>query len=200
MISYLKGKLVESLPTQVTVEVGGIGYETFISLNTFERLPTPPAEVKLLVYLQVREDAHILFGFASSEERDLFKLLVTHVSGIGPKSALAILSATTPAQFKGAVVANDLAALSKIKGIGKKTAERLVVELRDKVGASAAWEAASARNSQSPTEQQVTDAVLALVALGYKQLEAARAVKSIQDNNPGTTTEQLVRDTLKILN
>jgi Holliday junction DNA helicase RuvA len=199
MIAYLRGKLVESLPTQVTIEVAGIGYEAFISLSTYEQLPLPPSEIKLLTHLQVKEDAHTLYGFASGEERDLFKLLVAHVTGIGPKSALAILSATTPARFKGAVVANDLASLSKIKGIGKKTAERMIVELRDKLGVSAAWEAASARNSQTPAEQQVTDAVLALVALGYKQLEAAKAVKLIQDKYPTAPTEQLVREALKTL-
>ena len=199
MITFLRGTLIASLPTQVTMEVGGIGYEAFISLNTFEKLPQPPQEVVLLTYLQVREDAHILYGFASEEERDLFKLLVTHVTGIGPKSALAILSSTTPTAFKGAVVANDLAGLSKIKGIGKKTAERLLVELRDKVGASAAWEAASARNTQSPDEQKVTDAVLALVALGYKQIEAAKAIQSIRGKNPGANTESLVREALKSL-
>ena len=199
MIVYLRGKLVEAWPTQVTIEVGGIGYEVLISLRAFEKLPLPPAEVKLLTYFQVKEDGHVLYGFASAEERDLFKLLVAHVTGIGPKSALAILSATSPAQFKGAVVANDLATLSKIKGVGKKTAERLIVELRDKVGVSAAWEAASSRNTQSPAEQQVTDAVLALVALGYKQLEAARVVKVIQDKTPAASTEDLIRDALKSL-
>ena len=199
MISFLHGTLVESLPTQVIIEVGGIGYEVFISLHTFEKLPLPPAQVKLLTYQQIKEDAHVLYGFFSPEERDLFKLLVAHVSGVGPKSALTILSATTPTQFKGAVVANDLVGLSKIKGIGKKTAERLIVELRDKVGASAAWEAASARNSQSPAEQQVTDAVLALVALGYKQLDAIKVLKGIQEKNPQAVTEDLIREALKVI-
>jgi Holliday junction DNA helicase RuvA len=200
MIVFLRGKLMESLPTQVVIEVNGIGYEVLIPLRTFEKLPLPPSEVKLLTYLQVKEDGHILYGFATEEERDLFKMLITHVSGIGPKSALAVLSASDPAQFKGAVVNNDLAALSRIKGIGKKTAERMIVELRDKVGASAAWEAASARNSQSPAEQKITDAVLALVALGFKQIEAAKAVKLVQEKQPTCETETLVREALKALN
>jgi holliday junction DNA helicase RuvA len=200
MISFLRGKLVESLPTQIVVEVNGLGYEVFIPIRTYEKLPLPPAEVKVLTYLQVKEDGHVLYGFATAEERDLFKLLIAHVSGVGPKSALAILSATTPEQFKGAVCRNDLVFLAKIKGVGKKTAERLVIELRDKVGASAAWEAASARNTQSPAEQLVTDAVLALVALGFKQIEAAKAVKIIQEKQPDAPTETLVREALKALN
>lgn len=200
MIVFLRGKLVESLPTQVVIEVNGIGYEVLIPLRTFEKLPLPPSEVKLLTHLQVKEDGHVLYGFATNDERDLFKLLITHVSGIGPKSALAILSASDPSQFKGAVVSNDLAALSRIKGIGKKTAERMIVELRDKVGASAAWEAASARNSQSPAEQKITDAVLALVALGFKQVDAAKVVKLVQEKQPGCETETLVREALKALN
>ena len=199
MISYLKGTLVHALPTQIVLDVGGIGYEVLISLATFERLPNPPAPLQLLTHLQVKEDAHILYGFGTAEERDLFKLLVSHVSGIGPKSALAILSATTPSQFKGAVVANDLALLGKIKGVGKKTAERIVVELRDKLGVSAAWEAASARHTQSPAEQQITDAVLALVALGYKQADAAKAVTAVRVTQPAAGTEILIRDALKTL-
>jgi len=199
MIVHLKGTLVHAWPTQAVIEVNGIGYEVLISLSTFEKLPQPPAPVHLLTHLQVKEDDHILYGFAAPEERDLFKLLVSHVSGIGPKSALAILSATTPAQFKGAVVANDLALLGKIKGVGKKTAERIVVELRDKLGVSAAWEAASARHTQSPAEQQITDAVLALVALGYKQADAAKAVVAVRAQQPQAKVEELIRDALKTL-
>ncbi|SDT93921.1 Holliday junction DNA helicase subunit RuvA [Verrucomicrobium sp. GAS474] len=197
MIAYLNGTLVASLPTQAVVEVGGVGYEVLIPLGTFERLPAPPAPVRLLTHLQVREDAHVLYGFATDEERDLFRLLITHVSGIGPKSALAILSGTSPAQFRAAVVANDLAVLGKIKGVGKKTAERVVVELRDKVGVSAAWEAASARHTQSPAEQQLNDAVLALVALGYTQAAAAKALTAVRTKFPGADTETLIRETLR---
>jgi Holliday junction DNA helicase RuvA len=199
MISFLNGKVVDLLPTQATLEVSGVGYEVLIPLSTYEKLPAPPGMTKLLTYLQVREDAHILYGFATTEERDLFKLLVQHVSGIGPKSALAVLSGTTPVQFRGAVVAGDLALLSKIKGVGKKTAERIVVELRDKVGVSAAWEAASDRNRLSPEELEINDAVLALIALGYKQVEAHKAVKTVRDKKPGVRVEDLVRDALKLL-
>jgi holliday junction DNA helicase RuvA len=199
MIVTLRGKLVEAYPTQLVVEVGGVGYELLVTLNTFEKMPRAGAEAFLYTYLQVREDAHVLFGFATTEERDLFKLLVTHVNGIGPKSALAILSSTTPTAFRAAVVNNDLAALSRIKGIGKKTAERLLVELRDKVGVSAAWQAASQGESLTPLERQANDAVLALMALGFKQPEAAKAVKAMAEKLPEATTEDLIRETLKTL-
>lgn len=199
MIAFVSGKLTDVLPTQVIIEAGGIGYEILIPLSTYDKLPAPPAEVKLLTHLQVREDAHILYGFASAEERDLFRLLINHVSGIGPKTALAVLSGSTAAAFKGAVVSGDIASLSKIKGVGKKTAERVVVELRDKVGVSAAWEAASANNTLSPSEQHVNDAVLALISLGFKQVEAHKAVRATLDRKPQAGVEDLIREALKIL-
>lgn len=199
MIAFLHGKLAEVLPTQVVIEAGGVGYEVLIPLSTFDKLPAPPAEVKLLTHLQVREDAHILYGFATAEERDLFRLLINHVSGIGPKTALAVLSGTATALFKGAVVSGDIQMLSKIKGVGKKTAERIVIELRDKVGVSAAWEAASAKNTLSPDEQHVNDAVLALISLGFKQVEAHKAVRSVLDRKPQAGVEDLIRESLKIL-
>jgi Holliday junction DNA helicase RuvA len=199
MIHHLTGTLVAALPTQIVLEAGGVGYEILIPLSTYDHLPSPPAPYKILTHLQVREDAHVLYGFATHEERDLFRLLVHHVSGIGPKSALAILSGTTPLQFRSAVVQNDAALLSKIKGVGKKTAERIIIELRDKVGVSAAWEAASAQREASPAEQKINDAVLALIALGYKQAEAHVAVKKISEKNPGAPVEDLIRDVLKTI-
>jgi Holliday junction DNA helicase RuvA len=199
MISYLKGKLVEILPNQVTMEVGGVGYQVHIPLSTFDKLPAAPADYKLLTHLQVREDAHILYGFATTEERDLFRLLVDNVTGIGPKSALAVLNGTTPVQFRGAVVSGDMKLLAGIKGVGKKTAERIVVELRDKVGISAAWEAASAKHSLSPEERQVNDAVLALISLGYKQIDAHKSVRVALDRDPKSNVESLVKEALKAL-
>jgi Holliday junction DNA helicase RuvA len=197
MITYLRGRLAESLPTQCVVEVAGVGYEVLIPLSTYDRLPPPGGDTKLLTILVVREDAHLLYGFATAEERDLFRLLTSHVSGVGPRIALGILSGTTPIAFKGAVVNGDLAAISKIKGVGKKTAERIVVELRDKVGVSAAWEAASATRVLTPDERQANDAVLALIALGFKQAEAHKVVKAILENRPSLDTETLIREALK---
>ncbi len=191
--------LREVLPTQVVVEVHGVGYEVFIPLSSYDRLPAPGQPVRLLTHLQVREDAHLLFGFASIEERDLFRLLVTRVSGVGPKLALAVLSGMEVSRFKAAVVDADIASIAQISGLGKKTAERIVLELKDKLGVAAAWEAASAEHAPSPGARAANDAVLALIALGYKQVDAAKAVRAagMRDQNAGT--EELVRLALKSL-
>lgn len=198
MISFLQGKLVEALPTQVTIAVNGVGYEVLIPLSSYAKLPPPGQEVKLLTQLIVREDAHTLYGFTTAEERDLFRLLINNVSGIGPKTALNILSGMNPVAFRGAVANGDVRALSQISGVGKKTAERIVVELRDKIGVAGAWEAASAARALSPADQKVNDAVLALMALGFKQVEAHDAVRAAQTSlGPQATVEELVRAALK---
>ena len=198
MITFLHGKLVESLPTQVIVDVSGIGYEVLIPLSSFDKLPSPGGEVKLLTQLIVREDAHILYGFATAVERDLFRMLINNISGIGPKTALNILSGMNAVAFRGAVANGDVKSLSQISGVGKKTAERIVVELRDKVGAAGALESASAKNSLSPDDQKTNDATLALMALGFKQMDAHDSVRAAQTMLGATATvEQLVRACLK---
>lgn len=198
MITFLHGKLVEALPTQVTLEVNGVGYEVLIPLSSFDKLPQPGHEAKLLTQLIVREDAHVLYGFATAAERDLFRLLINSVSGIGPKTALNILSGMNTVAFRGAVANSDVKALSQISGVGKKTAERIVVELRDKIGATGAWEAASAQRELSPADRKVNDAVLALMALGFKQVEAHEIVRQVQGTlGPQATVEELVRASLK---
>lgn len=199
MITFLEGTLVESLPTQVVVAVNGVGYQVLIPLSSFDRLPAPGSAVRLLTHLQVREDAHVLFGFMSAEERDLFRLLVNHVSGIGPKLALAVLSGMSVGIFKSAVVNESVDLLAKIKGVGKKTAERIVLELKDKVGIAAAWEAASASHAPGAEQTQVNDAVLALISLGYKQVDAHKAVKQALAADGGNSAEELVRKALKLL-
>jgi Holliday junction DNA helicase RuvA len=197
MITYLDGTLREVWPTQVVVEVHGIGYEVLIPLSSYDRLPQPGQPVRLLTHLQVREDAHILFGFASAEERDLFRLLVTRVSGVGPKLALAVLSGMDVMRFKAAVVDSDITSISKISGLGKKTAERIVLELKDKLGVAAAWEAASADKAPSVEARAANDAVLALIALGYRQVDAAKSVREAALKNKEAGTEELVRLALK---
>jgi Holliday junction DNA helicase RuvA len=198
MITFLHGKLVEALPTQVTVEVSGVGYEALIPLSSYDKLPPPGQEVKLLTHLVVREDAHTLYGFMSAAERDLFRMLINTVSGIGPKIALNILSGISVTAFRGAVANGDVKSLSQISGVGKKTAERIVVELRDKIGAVGAWEASSAQRALSPNDQKVNDAVLALMALGFKQVEAHDSVRKVQNAlGPQATVEDLVRACLK---
>ena len=197
MITYLDGTLREVWPTQVVEEVHGVGYEVLIPLSSYDRLPQPGQPVRLLTHLQVREDAHILFGFASSEERDLFRLLVTRVSGVGPKLALAVLSGMDVMRFKAAVVDSDTASIAKISGLGKKTAERIVLELKDKLGVAAAWEAASADKAPSAEARAANDAVLALIALGYRQVDAAKSVREVSLKNKEAGTEELVRLALK---
>jgi Holliday junction DNA helicase RuvA len=182
MISFLHGKL----------------YEALIPLSSYDKLPTPGQEIKLLTHLSVREDAHTLYGFMTGAERDLFRLLINTVSGIGPKIALNVLSGMNPTAFRGAVANGDVKALSQISGVGRKTAERIVVELKDKIGAAGAWEAASAQRALSPEDQRVNDAVLALMALGFKQLEAHDAVRKAQNAlGPQATVEDVVRACLK---
>jgi Holliday junction DNA helicase RuvA len=198
MISFLHGTLVDALPTQVIIDVNGVGYEALIPLSSYDKLPSAGQAVKLLTHLVVREDSHTLYGFMSSAERDLFRLLINTVSGIGPKIALNVLSGISVVAFRGAVAAGDLKVLSQISGVGRKTAERMVVELKDKVGAAGAWEAASAQRALSGPDQRVNDAVLALMALGFKQLEAHDSVRRTQAAlGPQATVEELVRACLK---
>ena len=198
MITFLHGRLVDALPTLVTVEVNGVGYEVLIPLSSFDRLPAPGGEVRLLTHLAVREDAHVLYGFMTGAERELFRLLINTVSGIGPKLALNILSGMNPTAFRGAVANADVKALSQISGVGRKTAERIVVELKDKIGPASAWEAASAERALSADEQKLNDATLALVALGFKQVEAHEAVRAAAALlGLQATIEDLVRVCLK---
>ena len=198
MIAYIQGKLVDALPTQVTIDVHGMGYEALIPLSSYDKLPKPGQEVQLLTHLVVREDAHVLYGFMSAEERELFRLLIHTVSGIGPKIALNVLSGMNPTAFRGAVANADVRALSKISGVGKKTAERMVVELRDKFGAAGAWQASSAKHGLSPEDQKINDAVLALIALDFSQLEAHDTVRAASSAlGPQATLEELVRASLQ---
>ena len=198
MITFLQGKLVETLPTQAIVEVQGVGYEVLIPLSSFDKLPAPGGDVLLLTHLVVREDAHVLYGFMTTSERDLFRMLINNVSGIGPKTALNVLSGMNATAFRGAVAGGDVKALSQISGVGRKTAERIVVELKDKIGAAGAWEAASDKRALSPADQKVNDAVLALMALGFKQPDAHEAVRgALTVLSETATVEDLVRACLK---
>lgn len=197
MITFLDGKLVSALPTQAIVDVSGVGYEVFIPLSSYDKLPAAGQSVRMLTHLHVREDAHVLYGFMSAAERDLFRLLVNHVSGIGPKLALAVLSGMSVSNFKSAVVNSDVTALAKISGLGKKTAERIVLELKDKLGVAAAWEAASAAHAPTPEEEEANEAVLALIALGYKQIDAHKSVREMQQKGEAKSAQELVKLALK---
>jgi Holliday junction DNA helicase RuvA len=197
MITFLDGKLISALPTQAIVDVSGVGYEVFIPLSSYDKLPAAGQSLRILTHLHVREDAHVLYGFMSAAERDLFRLLVNNVSGIGPKLALAVLSGMSVSNFKSAVVNSDVATLAKISGLGKKTAERIILELKDKLGVAAAWEAASAAHAPTPEEEEANEAVLALIALGYKQIDAHKSVREMQQKGEAKAAEDLVKLALK---
>lgn len=196
VIARLRGNIIEAYPNRLIVDCHGVGYEVIIPISTYDKLhPTEGAAVDLRTHLHIRENAHTLYAFATEEERDVFLLLIDRVSGIGPAIAIAILSGMPVAMFKSAVVAGDVALLSKSKGVGKKTAERIILELKDKVGVTDTWQ--DAASGQVSTE--AADAELALIALGYKQVEARKAVRAILDKEPAATAEALIRGALRSL-
>ena len=198
VITFLQGKLADILPTQIIIDVHGIGYELLIPLSSYDKLPPVGQEVRVLTHLAIREDAHVLYGFMSPAERELFRMLINTVSGIGPKIALNILSGMNVIAFKGAVANADVKALSQINGVGKKTAERIVVELKDKVGVAGAWEASSAQRALSPADQKINDAILALIALGFKQIDAHDAIRAaLEKLGPEAGADDLVRACLR---
>lgn len=191
MIGAVRGRIASKTPPQLTVDVGGLGYELEAPMSTFFHLPPVGAEVSLLTHLVVREDAHVLYGFATEEERRLFRSLI-RVSGVGPKIALALLSGMSVAAFTRCVQSEDVTALTHVPGVGRKTAERLIVEMRDRLAPPpAAAGAAAAAAGDSPEGE----AYGALVALGYRPLEATRLLKAVE---PGEyTTEELIRRALQ---
>jgi len=197
VIARLSGKLVEKQPTRLVVDVHGVGYDVQVPLSTFYEVGEPGAAVSLRIHTHVREDALQLFGFSTALELELFNKLLA-VGGIGPKVALGVLSGIEPLELTRAIRHSDLARLTSIPGVGKKTAERIVVELRDKIGAAGAWEASSARHGLSDADQKLNDAVLALMALGFKQVEAHDAIRATQALlGPQAAVEDLVRASLK---
>ena len=178
MIGYIRGKVTALFKDACFLEAGGIGYRIFISDKTRQRLSNGQ-EAKLLTYMAVREDAILLYGFLGQEEYDLFLVLLS-VSKIGPKVAMGILSSMDPAQFVGAVKAQNVSRLTKLPGIGKKTAERLLVELKDKVGAFASEDMEGAVETEAPKDDGITgEAVKALMSLGYEMEEIAPIMKKL---------------------
>jgi holliday junction DNA helicase RuvA len=191
MIGSVRGRIITKTPPQLTVDVGGLGYELEAPMSTFFLLPSVGEEVRLLTHLVVREDAHILYAFGTEAERRLFRSLIK-VSGVGPKIALALLSGISVEAFSLCVQNEDIAALTRVPGIGRKTAERLVVELRDRLGPP---EAASSATDTAAGLNPEAEAFGALVALGYRPAEATRLLKSA---GPGThSTEELIRRALQ---
>jgi holliday junction DNA helicase RuvA len=181
MITSLQGTLTAASPLRAVVELNGFGYEVNIPVTTAEKLPATGAQVKLHTLVVYREDAQTLYGFVMPEERDFFRLLIEHVTGVGPKGALTIMSKLSLSLLESAIRAGDIATLAKCPGIGKKTAERLVVELKSKVGAPAAGATPvpgnTAAEMAAPVDSKHHDAVMALAALGYKTADADQAVR-----------------------
>jgi Holliday junction DNA helicase RuvA len=200
MIASIQGTLAAVSPLAAVVEVNGFGYEVNIPLTTAERLPAPGAAVKLHTLVVYREDAQTLYGFASAEDRDFFRLLIEKVTGIGPKLALGIMSRLSVSMLRAAIATGDVALLAKCPGIGKRTAERLILDLRGQLPAAAGSSAAPDGTSASPDQKLSTpqrDAVMALVALGYKTSEADKVIRqALVSLGPSASTEQLIKNAL----
>ena len=202
MIGRLTGILAEKrLPNQALVDVNGVGYEVELPMSSFAKLPAEGDKVQLTIHHVVREDADLLYGFCSSKEREAFRLLIK-VSGIGPKSAVLILSGLSAEELYRVIQGEDLTSLMKVPGVGKKTAERLIIELRDKVKALAPTDitddlvAASQGNLLADSGAIVDDAIEALVSLGYSQAEAKKRVNKVA--KPGLTLEAMIPLALKL--
>jgi Holliday junction DNA helicase RuvA len=191
VITSIQGTLASAAPLRAVIEVNGLGYEVHLPLTTAEKLPPAGRPVKLHTHVVYREDAHILYGFSSEAERDFFRMMIEHVTGVGPKVALTIMSKLSLPLLEGAIRAGDVAMLSQCPGIGRKTAERLIVELKTKVGG------AGATMDATPVASAHADAVGALIALGYKPADAEQAVRRAALALGGVpTTEALVKHAL----
>ncbi|MHB8742833.1 MAG: Holliday junction branch migration protein RuvA [Sulfuricaulis sp.] len=195
MIGRLHGMLLRKEPPALLLDVGGVGYELEAPMTTFYELPAAGEQVTLYTHLVVREDAHLLYGFARDLQRRLFRQLLK-VNGVGPRVALAVLSGLSDEEFHHCVTQGDIARLTKVPGIGRKTAERLVIEMRDKLPADIATTVpfSNAAGSVMPGDP-VSEAVSALVSLGYKPNEASRAVRSV--STQGLSAEDIIRQALK---
>ncbi len=197
MYQYLTGKLAEKNPTWAVVDVNGIGYQLQIPLSTFHALPEPGQTVRLLTHFVVREDVQALYGFLTEEERHLFRLMIS-VSGIGPKMAITILSGITLGDLKQAIIKGSLPVLTAIPGIGRKTAERLIVELREKIVLQERPSASANRNLDA-SDRLIEDSLQALVSLGYQKRTAKEAIQKVL-RHAGTeelSVEEMIRASLK---
>ena len=194
MIVHLNGKLSLKSPAFVVIECGGVGYGIQISLNTYEKIGEVK-EIKLLTYLSIKEDSHTLYGFADEEERQLFIHLIG-VNGVGTNTARMILSSLKPAEIKSAILGGNWTLLKTIKGIGPKTAQRLVIELQDKLKKSESADGLQANTYVSPAFEE---ALSALITLGFNKAEAEKSLLKVKQQNPDSSVEQLVKLTLKNL-
>lgn len=197
-IFQLRGKLVEKKTSCILIDCGGVGYGVTVPLSTYDRLPASGEEVTLCIHHHIREDDELLFGFGTDRERYFFQTLLT-ISGIGPKLALAVLSGLTPRELAAAIADNDVRRLSSISGVGKKTAERIIVELKDKVDPLEAvlpGTSGPAGNEEAPPET-LRDAILSLIALGNKPDDARVMVQTAYTKAPNATVQELIRMALR---
>ncbi len=197
MIDYICGKLITKLPTYIMIDVNGVGYGLHIPLSTYARLGEVEGTQEIYTYLYVRDDAMQLYGFVSREEKELFELLLS-VTGVGPRMALGILSTLSVDEFRQAVNSEDVSLLTTVPGIGRKTGERLLLELRDKIGVSIP-EPVTGKIAKVAADS-ARDAISALMSLGCKPQEAARAIRTARKHLPeGCSLEELIREALKHL-
>jgi Holliday junction DNA helicase RuvA len=194
VIGFLKGRLAAKLPPMLLVDVNGVGYELEAPMSTFYGLPATGEAVALFTHLVVREDAHVLFGFGTDGERRLFRSLLK-ISGVGPKIALGILSGASVDEFVRTIEAEDVAMLTRIPGIGRKTAERVIIEMRDSVQKLSVPPSAGNPLSAATAQSPQSEAYAALIALGYKPPEATRLLKNADE--PGLSTTDIIRRALK---
>lgn len=194
MISYIRGKLTHKEPTHVIIDVGGIGYQAFISLNTFSEIKDRE-DIRLQTYLHVREDAHILYGFGSESEKSMFMHLIS-VNGVGPSTAMMVLSSLPPGELRNAILREDAATLQAVKGIGGKTAQRLILELKDRMKKSGGDEQSTISSQRGNTLRQ--EALTALTTLGIARAAAEKSIDSVLKNSGNTLSlEDLVKQSLK---
>lgn len=198
MITFITGPLVESTPLRAVIDLAGLGYEVHVPVTTAERLPGVGSDVKLHTHVVYREDSQTLYGFATTEDRDFFKMMIEHVSGVGPKVALSIMSRLSLPLLTQAIQDSDVATLSKCPGIGKKTAERLVIELRSRVGGTGGTpQASDPKIPAAGNATSISDAIAALAVLGYKTAEADKAVRQAAlALGADAPTEQLIKHAL----
>ena len=193
MIEYIKGKIAEASPTNAIIECYGIGYDVNISLTTYALLKEGD-EAKLYIYEAIREDAHLLYGFINKRERELFTLLIS-VSGVGPNTARIILSSFTPDELEGVIASGNVGLLKNVKGIGTKTAERIIVDLKDKIKVGNSTFIIGTREGNEVQEETIA----ALVMLGYPQSAAKKVVQKLAKENPNYKVEELIKIALKAL-
>jgi holliday junction DNA helicase RuvA len=195
MITFLEGQMVEKSPARLVINVGGVGYEVFIPLSSYDRLPAAGQVCRILVYEYIREDQHSLFGFMTEQERKTFVALMS-VNGIGPKLAMSALSSLAVSELIAAIVAGDVGRLTTIAGVGRKIAERMALELRDKLAAEES--AQGAGGAMGGPNVKSADAILALISLGYKQNEATKMVAAIAARESAEmSVEEIVRRALR---